>query len=156
VDADDYIESDFYTLLTQHIEGYDCVQIGYKRVTPKGMVIIEKLPQHFHQFTSPCMRLYKKELFDKYHLEFPSGMIYEDVIFSLDFWGIKPRYKMLKYTGYNYLANANSTTATRNLVGKEVLFATLREKRKKTNSLSHKLLIRYTALRLKFHFKRYD
>ena len=156
VDADDYIDSDFYTLLTQHIEGYDCVQIGYKRVTPKGMVIIEKLPQHFYQFTSPCMRLYKKELFDKYHLEFPSGMIYEDVIFSIDFWGFKPRYKMLKYTGYNYLANANSTTATRNLVGKEVLFATLREKRKKTNSLSHKLLIRYTALRLKFHFKRYD
>ena len=92
------------------------------------------------------------EIFVKYHLQFPTGMIYEDVIFSLDFWASKPSYKMLSYTGYNYLANANSTTAMRNLVAKELLFATLQEKRQQQKSLLQKLLILYTTLRLRLHF----
>lgn len=156
VDADDYVDNDFYTVLMQYIEELDCVQIGYRRVTAQGKVLLEKLPKHFHQFTSPCMRLYRRELFTKHDLRFPSGMIYEDVVFSLDFWGTKPSYRILSYTGYNYLANTSSTTAMRNLVAKELLFATLKEKRQLSKSLIHKLLVIYTVLRLKFHFKRYD
>ena len=156
VDADDYVDNDFYTVLMQHIGDLDCVQIGYKRVSAQGKVLLEKLPKHFHQFTSPCMRLYRRELFTKHDLRFPSGMIYEDVVFSLDFWGTKPSYRILSYTGYNYLANTSSTTAMRNLVAKELLFATLKEKRQLSKSLIYKLLVIYTVLRLKVHFKRYD
>jgi glycosyltransferase involved in cell wall biosynthesis len=156
VDADDYIDADFYTTLMQHIGELDCVQIGYRRVTARGKVLLEKLPKHFYQFTSPCMRLYRRELFTQHNLRFPSGMIYEDVVFSLDFWGTKPSYRILSYTGYNYLANTSSTTAMRNLVAKELLFATLKEKRQLSKSLIHKLSVMYTVLRLKFHFKRYD
>jgi glycosyltransferase involved in cell wall biosynthesis len=156
VDADDYVDNDFYTVLMQHIGDLDCVQIGYKRVSAQGKVLLEKLPKHFYQFTSPCMRLYRRELFTQHDLRFPSGMIYEDVVFSLDFWGTKPSYRILSYTGYNYLANTSSTTAMRNLVAKELLFATLKEKRQLSKSLIHKLLVIYTVLRLKFHFKRYD
>lgn len=152
VDADDYVDSNFYTYMLQHIGNLDCVQIGYKRVTSQGKVFQKKLPRHFYQFTSPCMRLYRRDIFIKYHLQFPTGMIYEDVIFSLDFWASKPSYKMLSYTGYNYLANANSTTAMRNLVAKELLFATLQEKRQQQKSILQKLLILYTSLRLRLHF----
>ena len=156
VDADDYVDNDFYAYMLHHIGDLDCVQIGYRRVTKQEKVLIQKLPRHFHQFTSPCMRLYRHELFTKHLLSFPTGMIYEDVIFSLDFWATKPTYKMLPYTGYNYLANTNSTTATRNLVAKELLFATLYERRQKSTSFFHRLLILYTTIRLQFHFKRYD
>ena len=156
VDADDYVDNDFYSYMLHHIGDLDCVQIGYRRVTNNGKVLIRKLPKHFYQFTSPCMRLYRRELFTKHDLRFPSGMIYEDVVFSLDFWGTKPSYRILSYTGYNYLANTSSTTAMRNLVAKELLFATLKEKRQLSKSLIHKLLVIYTVLRLKFHFKRYD
>lgn len=152
VDADDYIDTNFYTYMLRHIGNKDCVQIGYKRVTYQGKVFQKKLPKHFYQFTSPCMRLYRRDIFVKHHLQFPTGMIYEDVIFSLDFWASKPSYKMLSYTGYNYLANANSTTAMRNLVAKELLFATLQEKRQQQKSLLQKLLILYTTLRLRLHF----
>lgn len=152
VDADDYIDSDFYTYMISHIGKRDCVQIGYRRVTAQGKTLIEKLPKHFHQFTSPCMRLYRREVFEKYRLSFPTGMIYEDVVFSLDFWATNPSYKMLPYTGYNYLANTHSTTATRNLVARELLFATLQEKRKQVHSIRQKLLITYTMCRLKLHF----
>jgi glycosyltransferase involved in cell wall biosynthesis len=156
VDADDYVDEDYYVTLMQHIGELDCVQIGYRRVTAQGKVLLEKLPKHFYQFTSPCMRLYRRELFVKHNLRFPSGMIYEDVVFSLDFWGSRPSYRILSYTGYNYLANTSSTTAMRNLVAKELLFATLKEKKQQSKSMTHKLLVIYTVLRLKFHFKRYD
>lgn len=156
VDADDYIDEDFYTYMLQHIGQLDCVQIGYRRVTQHGKILIKKLPKHFYQFTSPCMRLYRRTIFTTHGLYFPEGMIYEDVIFSLDFWAIKPTYKMLSYMGYNYLANTQSTTATRNLVAKELLFATLRDKQEQSQSIFHKLLVLYTIIRLKFHFKRYD
>ena len=156
IDADDYIDADFYSYMMQHIGTLDCVQIGYRRVTKHGKILVEKRPRHFYQFTSPCMRLYRREVFTKHELCFPTGMIYEDVVFSLDFWCSKPTYKMLPYTGYNYLANTSSTTATRNLVAKELLFATLQEKREQTKSIYHKLLILYTTIRLTFHFKRYD
>ena len=156
VDADDYVDNDFYTYMLQHIGNLDCVQIGYRRVTKQGEILMQKLPKHFHQFTSPCMRLYRHQVFTQHHLTFPTGMIYEDVIFSLDFWATKPTYKMLPYTGYNYFANINSTTATRNLVAKELLFATLNEKRQKSKNFFHRLLILYTTIRLTFHFKRYD
>jgi hypothetical protein len=102
------------------------------------------------------MRLYRREYFTHHHLSFPTGMIYEDVVFSLDFWATKPTYKILPYTGYNYLANTSSTTATRNLVAKELLFATLKEKKEQTTSFVHKCLVTYTIIRLKLHFKRYD
>lgn len=154
VDADDYIDYDFYAYMLQHIGNLDCVQIGYRRVTAQGKTLREKLPKHFHQFTSPCMRLYRREVFEKYRLSFPTGMIYEDVIFSLNFWATRPSYKMLPYTGYNYLANTHSTTATRNLVARELLFATLQEKRKQSDRFLMKLLIIYTILRLKLHFKK--
>lgn len=156
VDADDYIDNDFYTYMLQNISNLDCVQIGYRRVTKEGKILIEKLPKHFYQFTSPCMRLYRREVFSKHNLYFPQGMIYEDVIFSLDFWATKPTYKMLSYTGYNYLANTQSTTAIRNLVAKELLFATLKEKRQQSKSIFHRLLILYTKIRLKLHFMRYE
>lgn len=152
VDADDYVDEDFYAYMLHHIGDLDCVQIGYRRVTMQGKVLLEKLPKHFHQFTSPCMRLYRRDVFVRDGLYFPAGMIYEDVIFSMDFWASKPSYKILPYTGYNYLANTHSTTAMRNLVAKELLFGTLKEKRQQTKSISQKLLIAYTALRLKLHF----
>ena len=152
VDADDYIDNDFYSYMLQHIGNLDCVQIGYRRVTKQGEILMQKLPKHFHQFTSPCMRLYRHQVFTQHHLTFPTGMIYEDVIFSLDFWATKPTYKMLPYTGYNYFANINSTTATRNSAVITILFNTLRAKRQQTRSISQKLLITYTILRLKIHF----
>ena len=156
VDADDYLDTDFYQTLYQAIGNADCVQIGYRRVTPEGRVVLTKLPRHFYQFTSPCMRLYNRTLFTQHALAFPVGRIYEDVIFSLDFWATKPMYKMLPYTGYNYLANTNSTTAKRNRAEEKRLFNTLREKLSHAHSIKQCCIILYTIIRLKFHFKRYD
>ena len=156
VDADDYIDQSFYQTLIQHIGENDCVQIGYKRVDNRGTVLLEKRPKHFYQFTSPCMRLYRRSLFTQQQLSFPVGMIYEDVIFSIDFWATKPTYKMFPYTGYNYVDNPCSTTSVRNIEAENKLFAILQKKKQLSNNFTLKLLILYTIIRLKFHFKRYE
>lgn len=155
VDADDYLDLDFYQTLFNAIEQKDCVQIGYKRVTTNGEVLQTKLPHHFYQFTSPCMRLYRRSLFTQNPLIFPEGMIYEDVIFSLDFWALHPTYRSINYTGYNYTLNNLSTTATRNRTKEKQLFHTLHNKLYDA-SFKHKCIILYTIIRLKFHFLRYD
>ena len=60
VDADDYLDTDCYAQLIQHMANNDCVQMGYRRMSTDGKVIEEKCPRYFYQFTSPCMRLYRR------------------------------------------------------------------------------------------------
>lgn len=155
VDADDYVDADFYSTLITAIGNYDCVQIGYRRVTPEGEIKEQKLPRHFYQFTSPCMRLYRCHLFEQRKLSFATGIIYEDVLFSLEMWKNQPTYTMLSYMGYNYTINPSSTTAIRNIAAENKLFALLHKIKQKQN-LRYKLLVLYTIIRLKIHFIRHD
>lgn len=156
VDADDYLDNNFYETLLTYIANYDCVQIGYRRVSTDGCIIEQKIPRYFYQFTSPCMRLYRRSIFTQYALTFPEGMIYEDVVFSLDFWKSNPTYVLIPYTGYNYTYNPLSTTAKRNRTKEEQLFHTLRQRLRHAATFKHWCVIFLTILRLKFHFKRYD
>ncbi len=156
VDADDSLDQDFYKLLQQHIANLDCVQIGYRRVTVEGNIIEEKCPRHFYQFTSPCMRLYRREVLTRNRLAFPEGMIYEDVIFSLDFWATRPTYVCLHYMGYNYTFNPHSTTAKRNRKKEEQIFLLLRQRLRYAAHGRLWCITLLTIIRLKLHFMRYD
>ena len=156
IDADDYIDADFYEFMLKHIGNYDCLQIGYKRVALDGSVLLEKLPRHFYQFASPCMRIYNRRLFTQHSLSFPTNVTYEDVGFSIDLWSLSPTYKMLKYTGYNYLKRAGSTTAQRNQPAEKALILLLKNKMREAHACLQKLIIIYTIIRLKFHFIRHD
>lgn len=156
VDADDYLDNDFYETLLPYIANYDCVQIGYRRVSTEGRIMEEKLPRYFYQFTSPCMRLYHRNIFTQHALTFPEGMIYEDVVFSLDLWKANPTYVQVPYTGYNYTFNPLSTTAKRNRTKEEQLFHILRQRLRHASTFKHWCIVLLTILRLKFHFKRYD
>ena len=156
VDADDYIDTDFYAHLLHHSRDYNCLQIGYKRVSTEGLVLEEKRPRHFYQFTSPCMRLYRSELLTRQLLAFPEGMIYEDVIFSLDLWAMNPKYIQLPYTGYNYTCNPLSTTAKRNRVKEQQLFEVLNQRLRHASTMKLWCITLLTIIRLKLHFMRYD
>lgn len=156
VDADDYLDTDCYAQLMQHIAHNDCVQMGYRRMSTDGKIIEEKCPRYFYQFTSPCMRLYRRELFTKHQLTFPEGMIYEDVIFSLDFWATNPTFISLPYTGYNYTFNPLSTTAKRNRTREKELFRVLHKKLRHAHSFKLWCITLLTIIRLKLHFMRYE
>ena len=156
VDADDFIDQDFYSHIIAAIADKDCVQIGYRRVSPKGEILAEKCPRHFYQFTSPCMRLYRSEILTQHQLNFPEDMIYEDVIFSLDLWAINPKYIQLPYTGYNYTCNPQSTTAKRNRTKEKQLFEVLNARLRNASTMKLWCIIVLTIIRLKLHFMRYD
>lgn len=156
VDADDYLDTDCYAQLMQHIAHNDCVQMGYRRMSTDGKIIEEKCPRYFYQFTSPCMRLYRRNLFTEHQLIFPDGMIYEDVIFSLDFWATNPTFISLPYTGYNYTFNPLSTTAKRNRTREKELFEVLNAKLRHAHSFKLWCITLLTIIRLKLHFMRYE
>lgn len=150
IDADDYVDADYLERLLAAIGSNDLCQFGYRRVSPNGDTLEEKVPVHFYQFTSPCMRLYRTDFLNRHNLRFKS-MIYEDVVFSVDIWKTNPTYTILPYSGYNYVANPTSTTAQRHKKEECYLFSLL-HKRLQHASCRMRFVILYTILRLKLHF----
>lgn len=156
IDSDDYLDVDFYeVLLSAFRPNTDVVQIGYRRVQD-GKVLTEQTPHTFYHYTAPWSRLYRRDFFIQHHLSFAEGIIYEDVVFSLDVWGTRPNYRLLHYTGYNYRLNPKSTTSTRNHKAECTLFEMMYKRYVSTHDWRHKMLILYTYLRLKIHFYNID
>ena len=140
VDADDTIDTNWCETMLQAIEGVDYVQSGYNDT---------KIPCHRYQFTSPCMRLYRRSAIEK--LRFTEGMIYEDVIWSVDLWMRNVRCRCIRYGGYYYRANPHSTTSRRHPEAEQRVFAELK---KRVPQADHKgkMILLYTIIRLKLHF----
>jgi glycosyltransferase involved in cell wall biosynthesis len=148
LDADDALESDWCAKHLAAIEGVDYVQSGYKRVQPSA-VSSPKCPKHRWQFTSPCMRLYRRKAIEG--LQFAEGLIYEDVLFSADLWLSQASCRIIPYAGYLYTLNPTSTTSQSHPQARQNLFHALRTKVRKA-SLWGKIIICYTLTRLHIHF----
>ena len=156
LDADDALEKDWCEKHLAAIEGVGYVQSGYKRIKNEKLKIKNDdarahLPLHRWQFTSPCMRLYRKETIEG--LLFEDGRIYEDVLFSTDLWLRKASCRMIPYAGYLYTLNPASTTSQPHPQARQDLFRALRTRARKA-SLWGKMIIGYTLLRLYIHFMR--
>lgn len=153
VDSDDYIDSNYFSTMLQAADDTtDCVQTGYRRVKKNGEIIKAYHPKHFYQYTSPCMRLYRRGFIECHHLRFPEGMIYEDVVFSIDILLAHPTYKLIPYCGYNYTLNTTSTTSSKRPEAEKELYRQLKQRWQTATSIGDQLLIIYTILRLKIHF----
>ncbi len=142
VDADDRLEPEWCARHIAAIDGVDYVQSGYKRLSAKT-------PCHQYQFTSPCMRLYRREAIAR--LQFAPGFIYEDVLFSADLWLSNATYRRINYTGYIYTLNPTSTTSVPHPEARKEVIRTLREKARDAN-LKGKMILWYTTIRLQCHF----
>ena len=155
VDADDYLDADFYQTLLAHCNQQDIVHFGFRRVTTDSRLVYTRYPKFHYRYTTPWTRLIRRQwLMDK-QITFPEGMFYEDVVFTMDIWLQKPRQVIVPYVGYNYVLNPTSTTSTEHKEDKQRLFHILRSKRA-TVSFWRKVLIVYTIIRLKLHFKCHD
>ena len=144
VDADDYLAPDWCQQHIEAIQGVDYVQSGYKK---EGRTIIAK---HAYQFTAVWARLYKRKAL--HGLSFPEGMIYEDVLFSAQLWCSNATCRQIPYAGYYYTTNPTSTTAKRNKEAEQRIMHQLRQLRK-GQTCRNKLIVTFTILRLKIHFK---
>lgn len=144
VDADDYLAPDWCEQHMDAIQGVDYVQSGY---TKEGKTVIAK---HAYRFTSACLRLYKREAL--HGLSFPEGMIYEDVLFSVQLWCSNATCRQIPYAGYYYTTNPTSTTSKRNQEAEQRIIRELRLLLK-GQTCRNKAIILFTILRLKIHFK---
>lgn len=157
VDADDALEPDWCERHLAAIDGVDYVQSGYKRCqrsevsNQQSAIINQKIPSHPYQFTSPCMRLYRRAAIGQ--LSFAEGYIYEDVLFSADLWLSGAHCRIIDYTGYLYTLNPQSTTSRPHPEAQRRVISELKS-RLHNASLRGKMIIYYTIIRLKLHFIR--
>ena len=150
VDADDKIAEEWCERHLEAIEGADYIQSGYLRVED-GQSLEPQIPQNRYRFTSPCMRLYRREAIQNLHFE--EGMIYEDVVWSVDLWLSGATCRIIPYIGYRYTANPHSTTSQRHPEAEKRVFGELK-KRLHGASCKGKMIILYTFIRLKLHFTK--
>lgn len=151
LDSDDWWDQDYIEQHLTAIDGYDMVQSGYRRVVPipplRGILSPsrgkEKLPKHRWQFTSACMRLYRRETIEG--LRFEEGTFYEDVLWTVDLLLRNPKIKMTKYIGYNYRLNPESTTSKPRTQDQKRVMEILRQKRSRG-------IVLYTRLKLKLYW----
>ena len=151
VDADDRLDADWCQRHLKAIEGVDYLQSGYQRIDSKGNMLNQKLPRFRCQFTSPCMRLYRREALEG--LSFAAGYIYEDVLFSSDLWLSGARCRIIPYTGYRYTLNPHSTTSRPHPEARKRVLRALRNKTKGA-TLKGKTILWYTIIRLTLYFLR--
>lgn len=153
IDSDDYIEAQFVqTLVENTSDNTDYIQFGYKRENTHNQIIEEKIPHGRYQLTSACLRLYKRNFLLRHHLTFTPDILYEDVIFSTQLWGTRPKVLLLEYSGYHYTLREASITSKRNKTAEKTVFHYLAKQLKETESFRAKVIIIYTMIRLKIHF----
>ena len=155
VDADDYIAPNLYADILPLADRADVVLHGFERVSSMGKRISIHTPHPFN-YTTPWVRIFRRQWLQQNAITFPERMYYEDVIFTIDHWLAQPKYIVINHTGYYYRQNELSTTATTHEEDKKRLFQLLRHRLKSANRYFDKVLILYTIIRLKFHFLRYD
>lgn len=150
VDADDSIAPDWCEQHLKAIEHVDYVQSGYKRVENEH-VTCGKKPRHVYQFTSPWSRLYRRKALE--NIRFTEGMIYEDVIWSVDLWLSNASCRIINYCGYHYTLNPHSTTSRPNKEAQRKVLSELK-KRLRSAGGKGKMIVLYTIIRLKLYFMK--
>ena len=135
VDADDTVEPDWCKQHLQAIEGVDYVQ--------------SQNPTNRIRYTVAWGRLYRREALEG--LRFEQGLIYEDVLFSVDLWVSGATCRVIPYCGYHYNVHPNSTTAVPHPEAQRIVFGELR-KRLHTAPFTKKWIVLYTIIRLKLYF----
>lgn len=156
VDADDYLDSDFYAQLIPNGAAQDIIHFGFRRVTPNGQLLYDCQPKHHYRYTTPWSRIFRRQWLLDNAIVFPTGMYYEDIIFTMDIWLKRPRQIIIPYVGYNYVLNPTSTTSISHIPDKKRLYDILQKKLFQASSIKQKCIILYTIIRLKLHFMRYD
>ena len=154
VDADDRIAPDWCNRHLKAIKGVDYVQSGYRRtsnaLSEKGWRVgIRQLPEHRYRYTSPCMRLYRRSALR--NIRFEGGMIYEDVIFSTDLWLSGATCKKIRYAGYLYTNNPDSTTSQVHLDAQQRVLDELHNRLQRA-TWKGRMILWLTIIRLRLYF----
>lgn len=131
VDADDYLEKDYFKEIMVNADKFDMVLTGYSIIdmlnnsrvsytcTPFDgpiKVFVEQLKYYLTPplLLSPCFKIYKKDILRKNKISFPESLSYgEDAIFTLDYLQYIHNVKCINGSGYCYRKHGNTTLSSR-------------------------------------------
>ena len=120
VDADDWVDEDFYKNLYQAIEASSVpiVQCGYRAVSEKKSKCRNFTSQKCEDFIESIKNLsggfvwnkiYKRDFLLSNHLTFAEGLIFEDILFVVKAVFYAGNIEIIANNGYNYYSNPAST-----------------------------------------------
>lgn len=121
LDGDDYLGESYIENLVRAIEqnNSDLVICGYQKVDTKGTCLSKTVPGQYipfdheewaYRITASCSRLYRKDVWDKYHISFESGVRGEDVPISLFFNKVCRNIVVIPTAEYYYVQHSESVT----------------------------------------------
>lgn len=131
VDADDFIEKDYFEKLYSASKGdldvvvchYSSVQDGYSItskhpfqtdiVLDETYIKKEIIPFFIsnESINSSCTKLYKRKVIDEFSIQFPIGVaLGEDGLFNSNFFSKSKKVCFINYIGYHYVEVLNSAT----------------------------------------------
>ncbi len=121
VDADDYVDSDFYEKLYQNASESDAeiIQASTRRTGNRRTKIQKHQPLDISDFATAVKKLnhgavwdkiFHTEMIKRNHISFIEGYIYEDNLFVVQALWFGKKMKIINTTCYNYIFNSQSTT----------------------------------------------
>lgn len=121
LDGDDYFGESYIEGLINAAEpnNSDLVICGYQKVDTKGKPLYKVVPKQYkpheheewaYRITAPWSRLYRKEVWDKYHIIYEIGVRAEDVPISLFFNKVCKNIVTIPVAEYYYVQHSESIT----------------------------------------------
>lgn len=111
IDSDDYINKEYIEIYVKNFDkNTDIVLGGYNKEFPnkKKMFLHQKSTWDVYRFSATCGKMYKRNFLIKNSIEYGNTEFLEDVIFNLSCLFKQAKYKIIKYSGYNYVYNEAS------------------------------------------------
>ena len=120
IDQDDWMDLDHIECLMRKAEETDADEVigGYRLVSEQGKVetewnLDEDCEWSKYRITAPWSKLFKKEIIDKYHIDFLDTKISEDLYFCILFMSNTNKVEIISNAGYNWLDNKMSESRTK-------------------------------------------
>jgi glycosyltransferase involved in cell wall biosynthesis len=131
VDGDDFIEEHYLEKHVSNSDGYSWVVSGLKRIVngiEKKSTLFGKLLGTneflilnqingislftYNSLSTPCCKLYRKDLLLKHQLFFDEKLTYqEDIDFNVAYLKLSDSIKLINYYGYNYVSHQASSSS---------------------------------------------
>lgn len=119
LDGDDYLGAAYIENLINAAEqnNSDLVICGYQKVDSKGALLSKTVPGEYvlfeheewaYRITASCSRLYRKEMWDRYHISFESGVRGEDVPIAMFFNAVCRNIVTIPMAEYYYVQHSES------------------------------------------------
>lgn len=116
IDADDYINPNFFSNIISQITDEDMICFGYTPVVNNSPLHSNKLIENdrysHYKYLTVWSKLFNREFITKNNVHFLNFPLGEDILFTFNCLCLNPQIKAINNSGYHYRDNPNSISHT--------------------------------------------